>query len=165
MDFLPLIFLISMAIPHSFSLNSQTPGHEYCASSHAPHQNSSARDRIIGLANDPNTVDWMKKVRREIHEYPELAYEEFKTSALIRRELEQLGVTYRWPVARTGVVATIGSGSPPFVALRADMDALPIQVPSFTVLLRIKQIGPICPLIFYYYFLLLKICYVQLDTK
>lgn len=133
MDFLPLIILISMAIPHSFSLNSdQTPGHENCFSSHTTHQNSSVRDGIIGLGNDPNTVDWMKKVRREIHEQPELAYEEFKTSALIRRELDRLGVTYRWPVARTGVVATIGSGSPPFVALRADMDALPIQVTSFT---------------------------------
>lgn len=134
MDFLPLIILISMAIPHSFSLNSdQTPGHENCFSSHTTHQNSSVRDGIIGLGNDPNTVDWMKKVRREIHEQPELAYEEFKTSALIRRELDRLGVTYRWPVARTGVVATIGSGSPPFVALRADMDALPIQVTSFTI--------------------------------
>lgn len=160
-----------MAIPHSFSLNSdQTPGHENCFSSHTTHQNSSVRDGIIGLGNDPNTVDWMKKVRREIHEQPELAYEEFKTSALIRRELDRLGVTYRWPVARTGVVATIGSGSPPFVALRADMDALPIQVTSFTkyiyilfcflykilqkLSLRIKQIGLTCtssPLFFFFY--------------
>lgn len=74
----------------------------------------------------------MKRVRREIHENPELAYEEFATSAIIRRELEEMGVGYRWPVARTGVVATIGSESPPFVALRADMDALPIQVSSIT---------------------------------
>ncbi|TQD68590.1 hypothetical protein C1H46_045877 [Malus baccata] len=70
----------------------------------------------------------MKSVRREMHENPELSYEEFETSALIRRELEKLGVAYKWPVAKTGVVATIGSGSPPFVALRADMDALPIEV-------------------------------------
>ncbi|OVA16256.1 Peptidase M20 [Macleaya cordata] len=89
--------------------------------------NSSIKDEIVRLANLPNTINWLKKIRREIHEYPELAYEEFETSVIIRRELDLLGVEYQWPVARTGVVAKIGSGSPPFVALRADMDALPIQ--------------------------------------
>ncbi|GLT86387.1 hypothetical protein SLE2022_045290 [Rubroshorea leprosula] len=87
----------------------------------------SIKDQIVGLANDPETVGWMKKVRRKLHENPELGFEEFETSKLIRDELDHLGISYRWPVARTGVVATIGSGSPPFVALRADMDALPIQ--------------------------------------
>ncbi|KAJ4961696.1 hypothetical protein NE237_021606 [Protea cynaroides] len=88
---------------------------------------SSIKDEIIRVANAPENVKWLKRIRREIHEYPELGYEEFKTSALIRRELDQMGIVYRWPVAGTGVVATVGSGSPPFVALRADMDALPIQ--------------------------------------
>ncbi|XP_004509887.1 IAA-amino acid hydrolase ILR1-like 6 [Cicer arietinum] len=90
-------------------------------------QTSSLKNQILELANTPNMLKWMKSIRREIHEYPELAYEEFKTSSVIRRELDNLGVVYQWPVAKTGVVAKIGSGFPPFVAIRADMDALPIQ--------------------------------------
>ncbi|KAK1316379.1 IAA-amino acid hydrolase ILR1-like 1 [Acorus calamus] len=90
-------------------------------------QDLSIKDEIVRIANHPKTVNWLKKVRREIHEYPELAFEEFRTSALIRRELDEMGIEYRWPVAETGVIAKVGTGLSPFVALRADMDALPIQ--------------------------------------
>ncbi|KAJ6430467.1 hypothetical protein OIU84_021796 [Salix udensis] len=76
---------------------------------------SSCQDQIIKLANNQRTVNWMKKIRRQMHENPELAFEEFETSRLIRHHLDQLGIAYRWPVARTGVVATIGSGSPPLL--------------------------------------------------
>ena len=71
--------------------------------------------------------DWIVKIRRELHEHPELMYEEFKTSELIRRELDKLDIQYKHPIAETGVLASIGNGKGPCVALRADMDALPIH--------------------------------------
>ena len=71
--------------------------------------------------------DWIVNIRRELHEHPELMYEEFKTSELIRRELDKLDIPYKHPIAETGVLASIGNGNGPCVALRADMDALPIH--------------------------------------
>jgi len=71
--------------------------------------------------------DWIISIRRELHEHPELMYEEFKTSELIRRELDKLEISYKHPIAETGVIASIGNGNGPCVALRADMDALPIH--------------------------------------
>lgn len=82
---------------------------------------------FLNLAKRSDLVDYMVRIRRKIHENPELGFEEFETSKLIRSELDKMGIFYKHPFAITGVVGFIGSGDPPFVALRADMDALAMQ--------------------------------------
>uniref|UniRef100_A0A5B6YNT8 Putative auxin-amidohydrolase family protein n=1 Tax=Davidia involucrata TaxID=16924 RepID=A0A5B6YNT8_DAVIN len=82
---------------------------------------------FLKFAKKAEVFDWMVSIRRKIHENPELGYEEFETSKLIRAELDKMGIPYKYPIADTGVLGFIGSGKPPFVAIRADMDALPMQ--------------------------------------
>ena len=74
--------------------------------------------------------DWIVRIRRQLHRFPELMYKEVRTSQLVRDTLDELGIAYRYPLAETGVVATLGDGGRPCVALRADMDALPIHEES-----------------------------------
>lgn len=72
--------------------------------------------------------DEVIETRRSIHAEPELAFEEFKTSARVVEKLKDLGLEMQTGVAKTGVVGLIRGGRPgPTLALRADMDALPIQ--------------------------------------
>lgn len=66
-------------------------------------------------------------IRRKIHANPELGYQEYETAELICKELDQLGIPYKKGIAKTGVVAVLKKGEGPCVALRADMDALPIK--------------------------------------
>lgn len=76
----------------------------------------------------PALAETMLKARRAIHENPELSHEERETSALVRRTLENAGIADIEPVFNTGLVATIrGKGPGRTLALRADMDALPIE--------------------------------------
>ena len=79
------------------------------------------------LAEAEALQPWLQSVRRELHMHPETKYEEFRTSALVRRELAAMGVAFEHPVAVTGVVATIGTGRAPVIGLRADIDALPMD--------------------------------------
>ena len=68
------------------------------------------------------------RIRRELHRRPELANEESGTARLVCRHLDELGLPYRTGVAGHGVVAEIpGRVDGPMVALRAELDALPIQ--------------------------------------
>ncbi|MEW6599644.1 MAG: amidohydrolase [Nitrospirota bacterium] len=71
--------------------------------------------------------EWMRDIRRSIHQYPELGYKEEKTAELISATLKKMGIKCQTEIARTGVVGRlIIDEKAPTVALRADMDALPI---------------------------------------
>ncbi|MBT3217383.1 MAG: amidohydrolase [Candidatus Marinimicrobia bacterium] len=66
--------------------------------------------------------------RRDIHKHPELGFQEIRTAGLVAKRLQSLGMDVKTGVGKTGVVGDLkGKGEGPTIALRADMDALPIQ--------------------------------------
>lgn len=72
--------------------------------------------------------EWIKNIRRSLHQWPELAFKEEKTAELISGALKKLGIKHQTQVAQTGVVARLLTDeNAPTVALRADMDALPVN--------------------------------------
>jgi amidohydrolase len=82
-------------------------------------------DQVTELADkiEPEVIEW----RHHFHQYPELSNREFKTAAYIAEYLKDLGLEVTTGVAKTGVVAVLDSGRPgPVVALRADIDGLPV---------------------------------------
>lgn len=82
---------------------------------------------------DTKLIEWMRNIRRTIHQYPELGNEEHRTQRYICEKLKELGISFRTEGFRTGIVATIESSSPNnsaeqlSVALRADLDGLPVE--------------------------------------
>ncbi len=82
-------------------------------------------DRVFTLAAEaqPRVVAW----RRHFHQFPELSYREFATADRVAAELGTMGLEVRRKIAHTGVVGILRGAKPgPAVALRADMDALPV---------------------------------------
>ena len=74
-------------------------------------------------AIESKVIQW----RRHFHENPELSNREFKTAEIVEKHLRSLGLEVRTKIAYTGVVGILKGGKPgPVVALRADMDALPV---------------------------------------
>lgn len=91
----------------------------------AQEDRSPLADEIRALVEEtlPRVVEW----RRDIHAHPELGNREFRTAAKVAEHLESLGIEVRTGVAHTGVVGVLRGGRPgPTVALRADMDGLPV---------------------------------------
>jgi amidohydrolase len=74
-------------------------------------------------AVEPKVIEW----RRDIHQHPELSNRETRTAKLVAEHLKKLGLEVRTGIAHTGVTAYLKGGLPgPTIALRADMDALPV---------------------------------------
>ena len=82
------------------------------------------RQEIINIKD--SIIHW----RRDFHQYPELAFNEYRTGDVIAKELRSMGLEPKEKVGKTGVTADLKCGDGPVIAIRADMDALPIEETS-----------------------------------
>lgn len=88
-----------------------------------------------------NLIQW----RRHLHVNPELSFEEYETSKFVLENLKELGLEIQAPVAKTGIVALLQGTHPgPTVALRADMDALPIQDENVLYASSVPGVAHLC---------------------
>ena len=88
-------------------------------------QNDALKQKAATKADaiEKKIIDW----RRDFHEHPELGNQEFRSAEIIAKHLKSLGIDVKTGVAKTGVVGILKGGKPgPVVALRADMDGLPV---------------------------------------
>jgi amidohydrolase len=95
----------------------------------APAGGQELREAVDAAARaaEERVIAW----RRDLHQHPELSNREFRTAGLVAERLEALGLEVRREVAHTGVVGVLRGRHPgPVVALRADMDALPVVEPT-----------------------------------
>ncbi len=99
----------------------------FCLAAPAGSQDLSATVDQRVRALEAKIINW----RRDVHEHPELSNREVRTARLVAEHLKALGMEVKTGVARTGVVGLLKGGKPgPVVALRADMDALPVTEES-----------------------------------
>jgi amidohydrolase len=84
------------------------------------------KEQILDITKSilPEIID----IRKHLHEYPELSFEEFETSKFVQSKLEEYGISYKSGFVKTGIVGKIEGRNPHkrTIALRSDMDALPI---------------------------------------
>jgi len=89
----------------------------------APNSLAAAIDAAVAQI-EPSLLMW----RRDLHQHPELGNREFRTAGIVANHLEELGLEVQTKVAHTGVVGLLKGALPgPVVALRADMDGLPVE--------------------------------------
>ena len=85
------------------------------------------KEMVLSLARDFHSD--VVAIRRHLHRNPELSFEESETSAYLQERLAEMGIPFRTGYVKTGIIGWIdgSGGNGKTIALRADMDALPVQ--------------------------------------